>query len=107
MLYFSDTVCVLTFSSSLPALDGVLESAKGSIPYILLSRPLPSELKLVLRDRSSTGDPGTDSSSRNLWVLDRVGGMSKVSAESMGPPLYSLFRPGFSRTVDDAVEGLC
>lgn len=87
MLYFSETVCVLTPSSSLPALDGVLESANGSIPYILLSRPLPSELKLVLRDKLSTGDPGTDSSSRNLCVLDRVGGISSVSAESMGSPL--------------------
>ena len=36
MLYFSDTVCVLTCSSSLPALDGALdvalESANGSLP---------------------------------------------------------------------------
>ena len=36
MLYFSDTVCVVTCSSSLPALDGardvVLESANGSLP---------------------------------------------------------------------------
>lgn len=87
MLYFSDTVWVLTLSSSLPALEGVLESAKGSIPYILLSRPLPSELKLVLLDKLSTGDPGLDSSSRNLCVRDRVGGINRVSEESMGPPL--------------------
>ncbi len=87
MLYFSETVCVFTLSSSLPALDGVRESAKGSPPYILLSRPFPSELKLVLRDMLSTGDPGTDSSSLNLCVLDRVGGMRSVSAESIGPPL--------------------
>lgn len=30
MLYFSDTVCVLTLSSSLPTIDGALESEKGS-----------------------------------------------------------------------------
>lgn len=107
MLYFSETVCVFTPSSSLPALEGVLESANGSIPYILLSRPLPSELKLVLREKASIGDPGTDSSSRNLCVLDRVGGMWRVSVESIGPPLYSLFRPGLSRTVGGAVGGLC
>ena len=106
ILYFSETVCVLTFSSSLPALETVLESANGSMPYILLSLPLPSELKLVLRDRLSTGDPGTDSSSRNLCVLDRVGGISRVSAESIGPPAYSLFSAGFC-DIDGDVGGLC
>lgn len=105
MLYFSDTVWVLTFSSSLPALDGVLESAKGSNPYILLSRPFPSELKLVLLEKPSTGDPGTDSSSRNRCVLDRVGGMSKVSDESIGPPLYTLFRGLFPRSDAAVVDG--
>ena len=110
ILYFSETVCVLTCSSSLPARDGALESAKGSPPYILLSRPLPSELKLVLLDSVSTGDPGTDSSSLNLCILDRVGGINRVSAESIGPPLYILFKAGFfvgaplccgSRDLDD------
>ena len=111
ILYFSDTVWVLTFSSSLPALDGVLESAKGSIPYILLSRPFPSELKLVLLEKASTGEPGADSSSRNRCVLDRVGGMSRVSDESIGPPLYSLFNAILPRSdaavVDDTGMDLC
>lgn len=105
MLYFSDTVCVLTLSSSLPALEGALESANGSAPYILLSLFFPSELKLVLLDGVSTGDPGTDSSSRNLCVLDRDGGMSSVSAESTGPSLYDLFIFGFVCT-DGAGGGL-
>ena len=29
MLYFSETVCVFTLSSSLPALEGALESSNG------------------------------------------------------------------------------
>jgi hypothetical protein len=52
ILYFSDTVCVLIFSSSLPALEGALESSNGEAngPY-RLSLLLPaSELKLVRRD---------------------------------------------------------
>ena len=106
MLYFSDTVWVLTLSSSLPALDGVLESAKGSPPYILLSRPFPSELKLVLLDVLSTGEPGTDSSSLNRWVRDREGGMSNVSAESIGPPLYSLLNTALPLS-DGEFGGLC
>ena len=105
ILYFSDSVCVLTCSSSLPDRDGArdvaLESAKGSLP-----KALPSELKLVLRDRPSTGDPGTDSSSRNLCVLERVGGMSKVSAESNVPPLYIRFKVALFLT-DGAAKGLC
>lgn len=105
MLYFSETVCVLTLSSSLPALDGALESAKGSDPYILLSLPLASELKLVLLDIVSTGDPGTDSSSLNLCVLDRDGGISRVSDESVGPPLYIRFKPGLL-FIEGAVGGL-
>lgn len=99
MLYFSDTVCVFTLSSSLPALEGARESANGSTPYILLSRLFPSELKLVLRDGVSTGEPGADSSSRNLCVLDRDGGMSSVSDESRGPPLYNRFTAGLFRPV--------
>ncbi len=97
MLYFSDTVCVLTLSSSLPDREGALESAKGSMPYILLSRPLLSELKLVRREGVSVGVPGADSSSRNRWVLDLDGGMSNVSEEPIPSPPYSLFAAGLSR----------
>ena len=87
ILYFSETVCVLTFSSSLPALEGVLESSNGSCPNARLSLACPSELQLVLRELKSgvSGDckgPG-DSSSRNLCVLDLVGGRSN-SADSAG-----------------------
>lgn len=54
MLYFSDTVWVLTFSSSLPALDGALESsngeANGEMKGPRLSLLPASELQLVRRD---------------------------------------------------------
>lgn len=102
MLYFSDTVCVLTFSSSLPALEGALESSKGFTPYILLSRP--SELQLVLLDEPSTGEPGTESSSRKRCVLDLDGGSREV-ADSAGPLLYSRCSEGFCR-IGGAVGGL-
>ena len=106
MVYFSETVCVLTCSSSLlPALEGARESAKGSIPYILLSRFPSAEPKLVLRDGVSTGDPGADSSSRNLWVFDREGGKRRVLDESITPPWYSLFNCGLF-FIEDAVGGL-
>jgi len=51
ILYFSETVCVLILSSSLPALEGALESSNGEAngPY-RLSRLPASELKLVRRD---------------------------------------------------------
>ena len=105
MLYFSETVCVLTLSSSLPALEGALVSAKGSRPYNLESRVLPSEPKLVRLDCVSVGVPGVDSSSRNRCVLDLDGGISNVSAESTGPPPYSLIAAGFSSD-EGAVGGL-
>lgn len=50
MLYFSETVCVLTLSSSLPARDGALESSNGEAKGPLLSLLPASELQLVLLD---------------------------------------------------------
>lgn len=60
MLYFSDTVCVLT-SSSLPALDGALESSNGDanglcMLFLLLSKPPVSEAQLLrLEDIAEPG----------------------------------------------------
>jgi hypothetical protein len=52
MLYFSDTVWVFTLSSSLPALDGALESSNGEMkgPWRLSLLLALSELQLVRRD---------------------------------------------------------
>lgn len=52
MLYFSDTVWVLTPSSSLPAREGALESSKGDAkgPRRLSLLPADSELQLVRRE---------------------------------------------------------
>jgi hypothetical protein len=49
MLNFSDTVCVLR-SSSLPALDGALESSNGDAKGLLDESCVMSELQLVRRD---------------------------------------------------------
>ncbi len=88
ILYFSETVWVLTLSSSLPALEGALESSKGLPPY-RLSRPPPSELQLVRRDGKAegSGDLAGESSSLNRCVLERDGGRSN-SADSAGPKGY-------------------
>ena len=85
MLYFSETVCVLT-SSSLPAREGALESSKGFVPAeSLLSRLLAPELQLLLLDDIPDGgiglDGDCDSSSLNLCAIDLAGGSSN-SAES-------------------------
>lgn len=48
MLYFSETVCVLTLSSSLPVTDGARESSKCDIKGFLACPS--SESKLPLRD---------------------------------------------------------
>lgn len=55
MLYFSETVCVLTPSSSLPALDGDLESSNGDAngPARLSLLPAEPELQLVLHEGAS------------------------------------------------------
>ena len=56
ILYFSDTVCVLTLSSSLPALEGALESSNGEAKGPLLSLLPVSELQLVLLDDMADTD---------------------------------------------------
>jgi len=94
MLYFSLTVCVLTPSSSLPALEGARESSKGDAngpPYLLSLLPALSEDHDVLRELKPLcdGDLRGSSSSRNLRVLLLRGGSSS-SADSCGPwLLYS------------------
>lgn len=52
MLYFSDTVCVLTLSSSLPARDGALESSKGDAngPWRLSLLPASDSQLVRLED---------------------------------------------------------
>jgi hypothetical protein len=51
MLYFSETVCVLTLSSSLPAREGARESSKGEANGPCRLSLLPaSELQLVRLD---------------------------------------------------------
>ncbi len=58
------------------------------------------------RDWGYVGDPGSDSSSRNLCVLDLdVGGGSSDVADSWPPPLYRFANPGLFR-IDGAVGGL-
>jgi hypothetical protein len=85
MLYFSDTVCVLTSNpSSLPVRDGDLESSKGEAkgPSRLLRLPAESELQLDrLEELAETGDVNGDSSSLCLPLFDFVGGI-RSSADS-------------------------
>jgi len=81
---------VFTYSSSLlPALDGALESSNGETKGFRLSRLLPSELQLVLRDEIPDTVGVGDSSSRNL--LDRLFfGGSNSSADSVPFCEYTL-----------------
>jgi hypothetical protein len=81
MLNFSDTVCVLR-SSSLPALDGALESSKGEA-----NGPLDdmSDSQLVRREDMAEGDRRGDSSLKG-FILDFFGG-SKRSPDSARPTL--------------------
>ena len=73
ILYFSETVWVLT-SSSLPSLEPGLESANG------LSKPLESfDSQLDLLEEKpekpgEAGDAGAGDSSRNCFVLPLAGG---------------------------------
>lgn len=86
MLYFSDTVWVLTWSSSLPALDGALESSKGDTkgPCLLSRLPAESELQLDLLDDADKGEcTGDGDSSRNRLGRVLEGGSSS-SADSPG-----------------------
>lgn len=88
MLNFSDTVCVFR-SSSLPALDGALESSKGEAKGPIRESRLPadSESQLERRDDIAEGDRIGDSSSRNLRELfDFFGGSSSSAESANGPP---------------------
>lgn len=94
MLNFSDTVCVLR-SSSLPALEGALESSKGDA-----KGPLDvSELQLVRREDMPEGERMGDSS-RYGRVLSFRGGRS-ISADSATPAF--AYNDG---TVGDRTEAL-
>lgn len=98
MLYFSDTVWVLTLSSPLPARDGARESSKGDMkgPCLLSAESL---LQLVLLDEvADTGDcTGEGDSSPNRRGLDLDGG-NKSSADSPGLWCwYSGSLDGFAR----------
>ena len=87
MLYFSETVCVFTPSSSLPAREGALESSNGDAngPYRLSRLPIESELQLVLLDESSEGDRIGDGDSSSRYRRDRVLlGCNNSSADSAG-----------------------
>src|SRR5205823_11801418 len=80
MLNFSETVCVLTLSS-LPALEGALESSKGDMKGFRLSLLVPSELKLVLLDEIP--EFGLDCDGESFWALNgRLDGGRRSSDES-------------------------
>lgn len=84
MLYFSETVCVLTCSSSLPVRDGALESSNGEANGPGRSSLPPwSDVQLVLLEDivDGAGDLDGESSSRNRCALDLDGGRSS-SADS-------------------------
>lgn len=88
MLNFSLTVCVVT-PSSLPALDGALESSNGDTkgpPYLLSLLPALSDDHdvLLLLKPLAEGERMGLSSSRNLRVLLLRGG-SNSSVDSAGP----------------------
>ena len=106
MLYFSLTVWVLTPSSSLPALDGALESSNGEMKGpILLSRlrsePDDHEVRLLLKPLAN-GDGGMGESSRNLRGPFRGGRSSSV--ESAGEAV--LYPALACRWLEGAVPGL-
>ena len=87
MLYFSLTVCVLTPSSSLPALEGALESSNGDtngpiLLSLLLSDPDDHDVRLLLRPLANGDRAIGESSSRNL--LGPFRGGSNISVESAG-----------------------
>lgn len=110
MLYFSETVWVFTFSSSLPALEGALESSKGEANGEMngprLSLLPASEPQLVLREDIADGER-LGLSTGESWYgrtgpLDRVGGIRRESDDS--PMAGEPYMPGPNRD-DEFAEG--
>lgn len=91
MLYFSLTVCVLTPSSSLPALEGARESSNGDTKGPILLSRLRSDsddhdVRLLLKPLAN-GDRGKGlSSSRNLLGPFRGGSNSSVESAGVEVP---------------------
>jgi hypothetical protein len=107
MLYFSLTVCVFT-SSSLPALEGALESskgdAKGPSPYLLALLPALSDDHEVLRELKPLCDGSrTLSSSLNRRVRVLVGG-KRCSAESCIACDCPAYNPGAAAPLEEVSE---
>lgn len=90
ILYFSDTVCVLIRSSSLPAREGALESSKGDAKGDPKAAPplppLTSELQLDRREDMADADregPSNGESTYGLGAFDREeGGNRRESVDS-------------------------
>ena len=113
MLYFSLTVCVFT-SSSLPALEGALESSNGVTkgPSYILLFLLPAlsddhEVRLELKPLWDA-EP-TLSSSRRRRVRVLVGGkrcsVGRCSADSCIPGVCAAYRPaGGAMPFDEVSE---
>jgi hypothetical protein len=104
MLYFSDTVWVLT-SSSLPARDGALESSNGDAKGPLLSLLPASEPQLDLLDDIAESALGLSTSWYGLGGPFILAGGSNISVDcaTSGAPYIGL---GPGRT-ELPVEGLC
>lgn len=93
MLYFSDTVWVLTCSSSLPALDGARESSNGEAKgECLLSLFPPSELQLVLLEDMPDAVRGLSRSVYGRGVRPDLEGGRSISADSATPGV--AYNPG-------------
>lgn len=111
MLYFSETVCVLTLSSSLPALEGARESSNGLDPYTLLSLLAASELQLdLLEENPGWGDAApaaVGSSSRNRRGGPPRDGGNKSSADGCGPPAYMCDAGAAFGTTGGSAAVLC
>jgi len=111
-LYFSLTVCVFT-SSSLPALEGALESSNGDTkgPSYILLFLLPAlsddhEVRLELKPLWDC-EP-TLSSSRRRRVRVLVGGkrcsVGRCSADSCMPAVFAAYRPAGAVPFDEVRE---
>lgn len=79
MLYFSETVCVLTSFSSLSALDGDRESSNG-FRFRRYPGPSPLASELILVRREGTAD----------WSGDGVAWVSSLPRRGRGGMRYSV-----------------